>query len=213
MSKKKILALDCDGVILYYPPAYEIVWERAFGEKLSVVQPHSYHAVTRYGVQFQGDDHMNHFFSHFTADVWEGLPALDGALAACKRLVDADYKLVCVTAMPAQFERNRVKNFENLNIPITDVIATGRSDLGCTKTEVLKKLMPVAFADDLASNFLDLPPGIHKALIHYGAPDAPDPELHITKPDTIHGSLSEFVDYWVSRDLVNERRTSHRMRV
>jgi hypothetical protein len=197
--KNRKLAVDCDGVLVDYPPAYEIVWERAFGQKLSVVDASAYHATNRYGVSFESREQMLHFFSFFTDDVWESLPALPGAVHACERLVEAGFELVTVTALDFKFEKARIANLHRHGFPIDHVITTGRSDLGFTKAAALNLLGPVAMVDDLAANFLGLDSGIHRALIHKKAKDSPAPQYETTKPDSEHLTLAEFANYWLSR--------------
>jgi hypothetical protein len=196
-NQKKIIALDCDGVLLSYQQSYEIVWERAFGEKLSVIKANAYHANNMYGVEFKSESEKNKFFSFFTADVWESMPALPMAKEACDRLVHAGYELVCVTAMPQEYLLQREINLKKLQFPIHRVIATGRSGLGFTKTKSLHEIMPIAFVDDLATNFIDLNPLIHRAFIQTDAEDAPDPQLSLTLPASTHVSLDQFVDFWL----------------
>lgn len=197
--KKVDLAVDCDGVLVDYPPAYPIVWERAFGAKISVVDPTAYHAANRYGVSFESEKQMLHFFSNFTDDVWESLPALPGAVEACHLLVEAGYELLTVTALDPKFAGARLANLRRHGFPIDKVIATGRADLGNSKHHALNQLRPVAMVDDLATNFIGLHDSIHRALIHKRAADSPDPLYETTQPHSEHATLLDFARFWVEQ--------------
>jgi phosphoglycolate phosphatase-like HAD superfamily hydrolase len=197
--KNNRIALDCDGVLLAYPPSYAVVWERAFGEKLTLVRPEAYHAQHRYGVEFPSLAHQEKFFAHFTEDIWESMAALPGAVAACHQLVAAGYRLICVSALPQQYESARTRNLARHGFPIDQVIATGRGDQGSSKTEVIHRLMPRAFVDDLATNFIGVDRAIHTAFIDTGAADAPDPQYHLTRPASRHPTLAQFAQWWLGQ--------------
>lgn len=193
------VALEADGVLVDYPFGYAEAWMRAFGERISVVNPTAYHATNRYGVKFESEAQMLHFFSHFTADIWESLPALPGAVEACEKLASAGHPLVCVTAMDREFARARHGNLLKHKFPIKQVYATGRNDLGFSKLPALQALKPIALVDNLALNFAGLDSSVHKAFIFTNAPDEPDHQLDIHKPDSTHGTLLDFANYWLTR--------------
>lgn len=196
-KSRGLIALDGDGVLVDYRPTYPLVWQRAFGESLTVVNPRAYHAANMYGVGFRDDEHKAAFFKHFTEDVWETLPALAGAIDACEQLLEAGYDLVCVTAMPPEFAAARQRNFDRMGIPVKKVIPTGRSGLGNVKAPALNALKPIALVDDLADNFIGLDAGIHCALIDSGADDAPARHTDPAAAHSVHQTLLEFVDWWL----------------
>lgn len=197
MSKKDIIVLD-DGVTFDYRQSYPIVWKKAFGTELKVVRPESYHAHIMYGLDFSKDKKMEaEFFAHFTEDVWANLPPCPGAVEACQALHQRGFKLVCVSSMPTEFAAARKSNFEKFNMPVTEVIATGRVGGANPKLEVVHDLNPIVFVDDLATNFIGIDLKIHRALIHGNHHDNPNSD-HRHLATSVHMSLAEFTRFWVN---------------
>lgn len=196
--KKKIFALDADGVLLNYKAAFPGVFLKAFGKALALVRPDAYHATTAYGLTLMpGTAEHDQFFAHFDVEAWSTMPLLPGVREACQALHEADYELVCVTSMPTRFEAARLANFRSHGLPIDRVVATGRYMGENPKRSHIEALGPVAFADDLAHNFLGLGPEIHKALIDYGNFDSPNRGADVSMVDSTHGSFVEFVHWWL----------------
>lgn len=198
MMKKGIVALDCDGVLLNYNAAYPKVWKKAFGEELLACKPGAYHASNEYGIELVAGTKREQFFSHFDDEAWSTMPAFPGALDASKALVKAGFTLVCVSSMPDQFAAARQRNLHALGFPIDLVIATGRIKGSNPKLETLRKLKPVAFVDDLVHNFAGVDWPMHKALIDRGQSDSPNRDEDLQSADSLHGSLSDFVEWWLN---------------
>ena len=198
MKPSKLIALDCDGVLLDYNLSYPAVWKRAFGTDLVQRDVRYYHADRVYGVDLSDPQVKARFHAAFDAEIWQSMPALPGALQACHDLVRSGHELVCVSAMPAEFVPARRSNLQALGFPIEQVVATGPqgSDGGNPKRDPLARLAPCAFVDDFARNFAGLPGPLHKALIERGHEDSPNiglPGWH----DSQHRDLQGFADYWL----------------
>ncbi len=201
-NHNKLIVLDCDGVLLDYNAAYPGVWRRAFGQELPPRNHDCYHAAGAFGIRFTDDRDKARFYEHFDEHAWSTMPELPGALQACQRLVELGFELLCLSSMPPEFANARLRNLHALQFPIETVIATGRyGQAENPKLEDLRRLMPVAFVDDLAHNFSGLPAGIHKALIERGHVDSPNLG-YASEHDTQHASLSDFVHYWERRQQV-----------
>lgn len=195
----KLIVLDGDGVIFDYRKAFPGVWKRAFGTDLAMVRPNAYHADAAYGITWESEAQMQHFYSHFGEEAWSTMPLMTGADEACQLLADAGHKLVIVSSMNPAFGAARKKNCEAFGLPIEEVYAVRRS--GATdsnpKLAKLNELKPLALVDDLKANFEGLD-GIHRAFIHYGRFDCPSIGHTGAEADTTHGDLLAFAKYWLA---------------
>jgi phosphoglycolate phosphatase-like HAD superfamily hydrolase len=198
----KIIVLDADGVMVDYRESYPLVWKKAFGTELPVVNPNSYHAANQYGVAIPQDELLTaKFFAHFDEDIWATLPALPEAVAACLQLSNAGFDLMCVSALPAKFEKARLQNLQDLGFPIDKVYATGHTSEANPKLDVLLHLNPAVFVDDMGSNFVGLSDSIHKALIDGGHHDNPNTAEHRSISNSVHNDLAGFSQYWLNRKI------------
>lgn len=204
---KPVIALDADGVLLDYNAAYREAWERAFGVRPRLVNPNAYWAIDRWGVERLAGEELERLREAFDDSHWSSIPALPGALNACKQLVLAGFELVCVTAINASFLDARRRNICDLGFPVKEVIATGgTASTASPKSIALTQLAPVAFVDDYLPYHRGLPTAVHKALIMRdpdGSPNAGD-ELSIV--DSQHSDLQAFADWWVLRSVRNTSR-------
>jgi hypothetical protein len=197
---RKIAIVDCDGVCLDYNAVFPDVWLKAFGERLKVVRPDSYHARHRYGIATLSPAQHRVFKEHFGAGEWARMPALPGAVEGCAALVRGGYEVVCVTAMPAEYQPERLANLQALGFPIRRVIATGRAAPGTNpKLAVIEALQPELFVDDLAINFAGVPEHVHTALVDQDLWDSPNHDCASPVPRSRHRSLGEFAGWWVQR--------------
>ena len=195
---KKIAIVDCDGVCLDYNAVFPEVWLKAFGERLKVVRPDCYHARHRFGIESLSPQQHRVFKEHFGAGEWGRMPALPGAVEGCRDLVRAGYDVVCVTAMPADFQPERLRNLRALGFPIETVIATGRPQPGTNcKLDIVCDLQPEVFVDDLASNFQGVPDAVHTALVDQELWDSPNLDPTAPLPRSRHRSLRHFATWWI----------------
>lgn len=196
--QKDVWVLDGDGVIFDYRKAFPGVWRAAFGSDIEMVRPDAYHAHTAYGIEWESETQMKHFFSHFGEEAWSTMPLMEGAKEGCHILAESGVELVIVSSMNPAFENARMANCLLYELPIDKVFAVKRGSEGNPKLDVIEGLRPRGLADDLADNFEGLSESIHRALIDYKRFDSPN----IDTPHSIHsrhGSLLEFARYWVNQ--------------
>lgn len=171
-----LAAIDGDGVLLDYHHGYARAWEKAFGEKLKELVPSAYHAHHRFSTRPLTDAEYDRFRTNgFDEEIWASMPALPGAVAATRLLSSAGMNLVCVSALPSQYAQARLKNLQDLGMPIAEVIATG---IPCgvrnPKAKVLQRLRPALFVDDFLPFHEAVPEETFKALVDTQAFDSPN---------------------------------------
>ena len=197
-NRSTLIVLDGDGVIFDYREAFAHVWHRAFGEKLTMVEPNAYHATRAYGVEFQDEAQKRMLEEHFTHDAWATMPLMPGAKEACERLAQSGYTLVIVSSMNPEYARARVENCEQYQLPISAVHAVKRTPADTNpKLTLLNTLEPAAFVDDLVSNFEGVDERVHRAFINYQRIDCPSAGSAV-RYHTEHKGLLEFAAYWLS---------------
>lgn len=197
---KPTIALDADGVLLDYHHAYAGAWERAFGYRPALRDANAYWPMDRWDVQRVSGDALEQLRACFDESFWRTIPALPGALAACQRLVDAGFRLVCVSAVDAKFAAPREQNLAALGFPLDGLVATGNVVAGVSpKAAALVKLGPVAFVDDYLPYHLGVPGSIHRALILREPNGSPNAGPELAAVDSRHPNLAGFVDSWLQR--------------
>ncbi len=196
---RDIIALDADGVLLDLNLGYATVWQRAFGRSLAERDPNAYWPMDRWHVERLDDAGRARFRSHFDETFWASVPALAGAVEACQRLHAADYELVCVSALDAQFEAARLRNLRQHGFPIDRVIATGNAAGELSpKAEAIAVLRPVAFVDDYLPYFRGIPAGVHRALVLRGSNGSPNVGEEMALVHSLHDDLAAFATAWLA---------------
>lgn len=199
---RPLIVLDADGVIFDYRQAFPVVWRAAFGEALPMVQPNAYHAALAYNITWESEAQKQQFEKHFGHEAWATMPLMPGADEALRLLDDSGFELVIVSSMNPEFTHSRIENCRRYALPISAVHAVKRDKEGANpKLELLNQLSPVAFADDLLSNFEGLNEAVHRAYINYETVDSPniDSPVHY---HTSHPNLLAFACYWVAHKPV-----------
>jgi phosphoglycolate phosphatase-like HAD superfamily hydrolase len=196
---RPILAIDADGVLVDLHAGYARAWQMAFGELLAERDPLAYWPMDRFGVPALDAEQRLVLREQFQKPaLWETLPALPGAVAACHRLHDAGYELVCVTALDAHLQAARSRNLKALGFPIRKVVATGHAEgARSPKADAIDALQPVAFVDDYIAYLRGIAPAVHTALVlraPNGSPNVGD-ELKLVR--SIHQDLADFTDHWL----------------
>jgi len=206
-SHKMTIALDADGVLLDYSSAYANAWAKAFGERPALRDPEAYWPIDRWAVEHLQGKRLATFRAAFDEQFWSTVPAIAGAVAACQQLVDAGYRLVCVSAMEDAFVTARRRNLEALGFPISEVIATS-ADAGelSPKAAALAKLQAVAFVDDYLPYHRGIMPPVHRALILRESKGSPNTGSALAWVDSQHADLAAFADWW----LTNRKTTTGR---
>jgi phosphoglycolate phosphatase-like HAD superfamily hydrolase len=197
---RPLIALDADGVLLDFHLGYAGAWRRAFGAAPAERDARAYWPMDRWHVERLDEAGRSHFRRHFDDEFWSSVPAIEGAVAACQRLHDAGYDLVCVSALEAEHENARLRNLRGHGFPIERVVATGNAAGPLSpKAEAIAALDPLAFVDDYLPYLRGMPGHVHTALILRalnGSPNAGD-EMAIV--DSTHDDLAGFVSHWLSR--------------
>ena len=196
-KKRRIIALDADGVLLDYNKAAARTWEIAFGHAPVVKDPGAYHFRNVYDMDLSDDKKYSTFYGIFEKTAWSSMPAMPQAVEGCQMLHDMGYDLHVVSSMPVAFADYRVENFRALGMPIASVTATGRIEGGGNpKRAKLLALQPVAFVDDLLSNFDGVHQEMHCALLHWDSMDNPNQIHEHEMKASSHSDMMNFAEYW-----------------
>ena len=198
MSKKGIIALDADGVLLDYGLAYAGAWQKAFGQLPRERGPLAYWLIDRWEVERLADERLDILRRCFDEEFWCGIPPVPGAVEACHLLTAAGFELVCVTALPEEFRSARERNLRAHGFPIDMVHATDNIAPGghSPKAETLHRLRPVAFVDDYLPYFIGIDSSIHRALIMRAATGSPNVGDALRFADSQHADLLAFAKSW-----------------
>lgn len=202
IPKKRIIALDADGVLLNYNRAAFHVWTRAFGQEPTVKDPNAYHFRNAYNIDLTDPEINSQYYRTFAKTGWRSMEALPHALEGCQMLKDMGYELHVVSSMPGAFQAQRHANLLDLGMPIESVTATGRAKGGGNpKLEALLAMAPVAFVDDLLSNFEGVHDKMHCALLHWDSVDNPNEAHEYRMKASSHPNMVDFAQYWAEHAL------------
>ena len=198
---KGITILDGDGVLLDFNSAYAAAWHRAFGVLPQLRDENAYWPQGRWDVPRLEGEKLAHFRSVFDEQFWSTIPAIDGAIDACKQLTDADYELVCVTALASKFQNARFKNLQDLGFPIGKVIATTSESIAgvSPKAKVVEDLGAVVFVDDYLPYMQGFTSSTHLALITREPNGSPNVGAELGVVHSSHIDLAAFADFWLNR--------------
>lgn len=197
---KPVIAVDADGVMLNYHEAYRQVWQRAFGYLPELADPKAYYPIHRWKVPLIEPSARAELKRFQDEEFWSTMPAMAGAIDAAIKLHEAGYELVCVTAVPMEYQGARLRNLQALGYPIERVIAanegseTGRS----IKAAALEVLQPVAFVDDYAPYLRGIPADIHAALVLREPNGSPNTGEDLLLAYSTHADLAGFAQWWLS---------------
>lgn len=186
-SRRPIIAIDADGVMLDYNAAFAVIFKLAFGRELELADPSAFHATNQWGLPAMSSEEKAAFYA--AADehgIWRSMPAFPGAVEAVQALHDMGYDIVCVTSMPTEHGPDRLANLKALGFPIERVIATHRHGSENPKRAPIEELAPVFFIDDLLKNFEGIEkPGIQLVYLDREYSDAPNAR---------HGGIARHMD-------------------
>jgi hypothetical protein len=199
-TERPVVALDADGVLLDYHLSYRDAWARAFGAAPALKDSKAYWPMDRWQVhRLEGDD-LERFRVCFDHGFWSTIPALDGAVEACRALDSAGYRLVCVSAISQAFQEARLQNLKDAGFPIDQVIATG-NQLGdeSPKAAAIRSLNAVAFVDDFLPFLRGMPQTTHTALVLREPNGSPNEGPELSTVRSTHANLAEFAQWWLDR--------------
>ncbi len=157
MKQPKLIALDCDDVLLDYNKAWGKIYSDFFN--LNAIQPtntRAYHADKYWGIDWiNRKEEEKKFLQHFHNHGWKNMEALDGAIEGTKLLRKNGYKIFIISRMPESVEKDRTENLKKLGFEFDSVIGTGHSkDKNHNpKKSYIEALRPDYFVDDLVANF------------------------------------------------------------
>lgn len=196
----ELLALDGDGVLIDFHEGYARAWEKAFGERPSVGNPHGYHPADYWAVPRLDKAGVRHLYTKgFDEETWSTMPAMPGAKEACELLVRNGARLVCVTALEPHWAGARKRNLQALGLPVEEVYAVGHTQGVNPKAALLNQLKPAAFVDDLLPYLSGVAAPTWRALIE-GRPDnSPNRLAGLPAPDSRHCDLRQFAVWWTTR--------------
>lgn len=201
--KEKLIALDCDGVLLNYNEAFGRVWYALYGELLPIKNPNAYHAENYYGVTLFGAKRQE-FYDFFNRSAWGTMNALPQAIEATQQLRKAGYKIFVVTSIPKAAQEVRHNNLINLGFAVDATIATGAHIKGVNpKKAYIDILTPDYFVDDLMDNFNNLDSDTELVLID--AKNYDSPNKNFSQPillHSTHSSLWDFVTQHIKQPLL-----------
>ena len=199
-TQAKLIALDADGVLLDYNLAYASAWERAFGVRPQLRDPQAYWAIDRWGVERLAGERLDQLRACFDEQFWSTIPAIAGAVAACQRLSQAGFELVCVSAVQPQYADARLRNLQAHGFPIERVHATSSAGAGRSpKAAALEQLRPAAFVDDYLPYFQGVPGDMHLALVLRQSGGSPNVGPELAHVHSTHADLAAFADWWLAR--------------
>lgn len=111
---------------------------------------------------------------------------------------EAEFELVCVSAIESKFESARLENLRSLGFPIRRVIATyNLAGAISPKATTLSLLSLVAFVDDFLPYHRGVPPTIHRTLITRETNGTPNVGAELDNVDSNHRNLLLFSDWWL----------------
>jgi len=200
MTRRPVIALDCDGVLLDFHLGYAAAWARTFGEVPAERDPLAYWPIDRWQVEHLDAARRVLFRAAFDEEFWSTLPPIERALEASHRLHDAGHDLVCVSALDAPFEAARLRNLRDHGFPIERVIATGHHEgARSPKADAIEALDPVAFVDDYVVYLRGLPAHVHTALVLRAPNGSPNQGPDMAWARSVHDDLAAFAAHWTTR--------------
>jgi len=200
-SKKPIIALDCDGVLLDYNLAYAKVWEKFTGVYPDELDPMAYWHTDRWNVKRLTGENLQHLRAFFREkEFWATIPPISGAPDACQRLHAQGFELVCVTALHDQFSEARLNNLRDHGFPIARVFATGNlPGEQSPKAQIIDEIKPVAFVDDYLPYMSGIRSETHTALILREPNGSPNTGAGLDSVGSTHVDLAAFTEWWLAR--------------
>jgi phosphoglycolate phosphatase-like HAD superfamily hydrolase len=198
---KKIIALDCDGVLLNYNETYGRIFQEYFGMSLKTLDPTAYHVTNMFDITWPTPKDKSEFNKFFHSKGWGCMQPLPNAIQATHLLKQTGYHIVVVTSMPKTARTSRHNNLINLGFSIDETIATGRGKtMDNPKKPYIEKLKPDFFVDDLLKNFHTINTQTKFVLINTYAKDSPN----LLCPNSVnlhseHTNLLDFVQTHIAK--------------
>lgn len=156
----KVIALDVDGVLLNFTPAFDIAAEIVLGRKLPInkdeYQMDHYHLAKRIGAT--NEDVEKIFTYMIETRMYSNLEPLEGVKEALQAIREAGFKICLVTALAEEAKEQRLENLKNkLDFVPDEIHCVG---MGLSKADKLRQVKPDVFADDRLQ-YLECAPEIY----------------------------------------------------
>ncbi len=175
---RKLLVIDVDGVLVDYNKQYALGWEKAFGEKLSVVNQDAYWAQDVYGARHLDPEEVVAWREAQNYEYWATMEAMPGAYNLLYDFLQADYNIVACTALDEHWHEARAENLNNLfgDHTIKALICAG--EVG--KSTFVNALNADVFIDDYAKYFYNVKKSVKKILVDRSPSDPQNPNVFAT---------------------------------
>ncbi len=160
-NNQPTIALDVDGVLLDFVPAWISYAERLLGRKLNWYNPSSYRMHEKLDITRAEADAVWNLFN--AEGGWLTLQAIPGAPAVVAELKKYA-QVVAVTASDPKHTEQREQNLRELDMEMP-VFAVG---IGGCKREVLHRLQPRMFVEDMVHNLEAAPAGTERIWLNTG---------------------------------------------
>lgn len=144
----KVIALDVDGVLLNFMPAFDQAASEFLKRPINVqkneYQMDYYHLGKR--VQATDEEGAQILQHMIKTKMYENLQPLEGVKEALEAIKAEGFKIIVVTALPEEAREMRLNNLKNiLDLVPDEMYCVG---MGMSKGDTLKKVNPDIFIDD-----------------------------------------------------------------
>lgn len=138
-------------------------WEHTFGVHPIEVNPHAFWQNERRGIPWLEGEQLEQFRAQLDEVFWSTLPAINGVVYACHKLVDSGYELIAVTAIDSIWLHARLRNLHLHSFQILQVIATGRPTPGQSNPEaqVINQMKHAVFVSGYPPPLEDIHTEVH----------------------------------------------------
>lgn len=187
MSRKNIVAVDVDDVLVQFLPGFERTFSKVLGRP-AIRKSTAWALNEAYGATPEELEAVWQGLEDF--HTYRDLPFLPGAEEALRLLADAGYVVHAVTALQMRYKADRDENLRAVGFTPDRIHAVGYAP----KAPVLWQLQPAFFADDQVKHLHAAPFVPCRVWIH--TEDEQFPSADENHTHEAH-SLLEFVEHWL----------------
>ena len=153
----KKIVLDVDGVLLSFVTAYDKAAKIVLGKDITVYQDEykqdHYHLGKRVDCSLEQVDEILEYMQ--TSRMYERLSPLQGVKEGLNSIINADFDITIVTALPEHAKAMRLKNLKDtLDFVPNEIICVG---MGKSKADALRHVNPDVFIDDRIEYLTSVP--------------------------------------------------------
>lgn len=164
-NKVKRIALDVDGVLLDFMPAFDEAARIILGRDIVVNKDEDQNDHYHLGLRVETtQDKVDEILEYMqTSRMYANLKALEGAREAVKAIEEDGYEIYIVTALPEKAKEMRLENLaKEIGLIPKEIYCVG---MGMSKEEAIKKVNPDVFIDDRVKYLSSVPFVYHLALL------------------------------------------------